>query len=357
MAEAIGLASGILTLVLFTYDTSKSLYEAVSSFKSQRKTVKDILTDLDSLVTILASIRVQAQRSSEVTRLEPLREPLNCCATICQEMREMLDACTTHSNKGRDSVRDWLNMRYKEKTFEDVSKRLASYKSTLTIAFQSINIEYHSTTQESLRNLKDLIGGTREDLEDQLEQVQQTISSGDTSSREILQDDLARLQNSLDSIARAQQIADTARPEVVIKDNKAGQGARAINGTDTTQPQFNFAVTGNEAGVGATMSNGVYSQETIQALLANSRTPDLALALQALQTQSSNTNHESLQSILKSLSAEHQGELTGKSSETSPVTILECLEYIDTRRTARPGQLITPEVIGNDGEVLERHSE
>lgn len=140
MAEAIGLASGILTLVIFTYDTSKSLYEAVSSFKSQRKTVRDILTDLDSLVTILASIRVQAQHSSEVARLEPLREPLKCCATICQEMHEMLDACTTHSNKDRDSVRDWLNMRYKEKTFGDVSKRLASYKSTLTIAFESINM-------------------------------------------------------------------------------------------------------------------------------------------------------------------------------------------------------------------------
>ncbi len=55
-------------------------------------------------------------------------------------MREMLDACTKYSKDGRDSVRDWLNMRYKEKTFEDVKKRLASYKSTLAITFESINM-------------------------------------------------------------------------------------------------------------------------------------------------------------------------------------------------------------------------
>lgn len=140
MAEAVGLASGLLTLTIFAYDASKSLYNAVSSFKSQRKTIKNVLADLDSLVTVLEKINEQAQRSQEVERLEPLREPLNCCATTCHEMHEMLDACTTHSKEGRDSIRDWLNMRYHEKSFEDMKKRLASFKSTLSIAFESINM-------------------------------------------------------------------------------------------------------------------------------------------------------------------------------------------------------------------------
>ena len=48
MAEAVGLASGLLTLVVFTFDASKSLYEALSSLKSQRQTIKDILVDLEA---------------------------------------------------------------------------------------------------------------------------------------------------------------------------------------------------------------------------------------------------------------------------------------------------------------------
>lgn len=189
--------------------------------------------------------------------------------------------------------------------------------------------ENHSTTQDSLRGLKDLISGTREDLEDQLDQVQQTISSADASLREILQGDLAQLQNSLDSIARAQRIADTARPEIIIEHNKAGQGSRAIFGTDTPQPQFNLTVLGNEAGLGAVASAGVHSPQTLQALLGNPQTPDLALALQALQTQSPNTNHESLQSILNGLSAERQRGITGIPSETISPTVPRTLKDAD----------------------------
>ncbi len=140
MAEAVGLASSLLTLIIFTYNTSKSLYEAVSSFKSQRKTIKDVLADIDSLVTVLKKIHEQAQCSEEVERLEPLQEPLNYCTTTCHEMHEMLNACTIHSKEARDSVRDWLNMRYHEKSFEDMKKRLASFKSTLSIAFELINM-------------------------------------------------------------------------------------------------------------------------------------------------------------------------------------------------------------------------
>lgn len=140
MAEAVGLASAILGLTIFAYDTSKSLYEAVSSFRTQRKTVKDLQDELNSLTTILGSIRTYAGGSEEAQRLEPLRKPLECCLTICQEMHETLEACTKHSAEGRNSVRDWLNMRYHGKSFEDIRKRLNIYKSTLSITFASINM-------------------------------------------------------------------------------------------------------------------------------------------------------------------------------------------------------------------------
>ena len=140
MAEAVGLASGILTLVVFAFDASKSLYEAISSFKNQRQTIKDVLADLHALITVLTTIRERAQRPTEVAKLEPLRQPLTSCATTCKEMREMLDACTAHSKDGQASVRDWLKMRYREKSFDDMKNRLSSYKTTLVIAFQSINI-------------------------------------------------------------------------------------------------------------------------------------------------------------------------------------------------------------------------
>ena len=140
MAEPIGLAASLLTLALFALNTSQSLYEAVSSFRSQRQTIKDVLADLAALVTVLNTIKERAQQPAEATKLEPIRQPLECCKTICDEMREMLDACTTHTNDSQASVRDWLKMRYREKSFDDMKKRLSSYKTTLVVAFQSVNM-------------------------------------------------------------------------------------------------------------------------------------------------------------------------------------------------------------------------
>lgn len=137
--EAVGAAASILALAVFAYDTSKTLYETVASFKSHRKTVKEVQADLGSLTAVLDSIRGQIQQSTDTTRFEPLRKPLSCCATVCHEMQEMLRMCTAHSRPDHDSVRDWLSMQYREKSFEDVKKRLASYKSTLCIAFALVN--------------------------------------------------------------------------------------------------------------------------------------------------------------------------------------------------------------------------
>ena len=215
----------------------------------------------------------------------------------------------------------------------------------------------HSITQESLRDLKDLISGTKEDLEDQFDQVRRAISTADASLREILRDDQARLQSSLDSIARAQRVADTTDLKVIVERNRADQGSRAIFGTDTSQPQFSLTVSHNEAGLGAVVGAGVHSPQTLQALLGNSRTPDLALALQTLQTQSRSTNAEALQSVLNNLSAERNRGLTDIPSETNLPTGSGTSEYVNTTGFFEPPRRSIGsmhENIGNDDEALEQ---
>ena len=190
--------------------------------------------------------------------------------------------------------------------------------------------QVHSITQDSLNDLKNSIRGTKEDLEDQLDQVRQAISTADASLREMLQVDQTRLQTSLDSLARAQRVADTTDPKVVLERNRAGQGSRAIFGTDTSQPQFSLTVSDNEAELGAVMAAGVHSPETLQALLRDSRTPDLALTLQVLQTQSHRANATALQSILNNLSAERQKGLTDPPLEASLRPSPRISEHADT---------------------------
>ena len=134
--------------------------------------------------------------------------------------------------------------------------------------------------------------------------VQRIRPTSEGSWREVLQDDQARLQSSLNSLAQAQKIADGIHPDIVIQHNQAGQGSRAIFGTDTSQPQFNLTVSDYAAQSNAVTGSGVYTPQTLQALLGGSRTADLALAVQALQTQTQSTDVNALQSIANQLSAE-----------------------------------------------------
>ncbi|OJJ43209.1 hypothetical protein ASPZODRAFT_169523 [Penicilliopsis zonata CBS 506.65] len=303
MAEALGTASAVLGLAILVYDSSHTLHDAISSFKSQRKTIKDLRSDLVSLDALLVTIKNHAERSEDPKRLEPLRQPLDCCLHACQEMHEKLKTSTRYSTNGHNSLRDWLQMQYQGKNFEQMKQRIASYKATLSISFSCINLENISRTQSDMTDLNDSITGTKEDIQDQLDDIQRKISTSDESIRAVLQQDREHLQQSLDSLAQAQRIANAAPPNIVIESNRVDTGGCAIFGTDTPQPQFVLNVSKNEAGAGATMSAGVHSPETLRGLLENSQAK---VTLQALQNQSHHANSEQLQPILRYMAAQNK---------------------------------------------------
>ena len=135
MAEAVGLASGLLTLTIAAYRTSKALHESISSFQSQRQAIKDLQADSESLTTVLKQIQERLQHGHDAGRCEVVRQPIYCCLNVCQELREMINTCTSHTTDNRQSVRDWLNMQFRGKNFEEIKQRLSTYKSTLSVAF------------------------------------------------------------------------------------------------------------------------------------------------------------------------------------------------------------------------------
>ena len=69
----------------------------------------------------------------------------------------------------------------------------------------------HSVTQETLTGLEGQISGTKDDLADQLEELQDTVKGADASLRALLSDDVARLQRSLNSIAQAQRVVKNTK--------------------------------------------------------------------------------------------------------------------------------------------------
>jgi hypothetical protein len=192
----------------------------------------------------------------------------------------------------------------------------------------------HTTTQDSLNELRKVIEGTKEDLEDQLDQVRHAISGAGASLRDFLQADQEQLQSGLESLAQAQRVAETAQPQVVITRNLGGQESSTLFGTDTSRPQFRLTVSDNEAQQGAVMAAGVYSLETLQALLRGSRTADLVLVPQALHNQPQSTSGTTLQSILNGVAT---GRTHGLTDGPSTMNAAPKLSISDQEET--PGAL------------------
>lgn len=136
----VGEAASIIALCGTAFELSKNVYKVIDSFKSQRQKILEIQGEVSTLTAVLDSIHQKVQSSPNQQRFEALREPIKCCTTVCEEMKTMLATCTTHTKDSGDSVRDWLKMQYRGGNFDSMKQRLAAYKSTLSITFDSINL-------------------------------------------------------------------------------------------------------------------------------------------------------------------------------------------------------------------------
>ena len=138
MAEAIGLASGLLALTVFAFQSSISLRKVVDSFQSNKKIIRELKEELEALSGVLQSLEQAAADNSE--DLSSLNLPLLRCGKACKDFEEVIVKCTAHSGGSRTSFRDWAKLKYIGDDIAGFKDMLAGYKSTINIAFAGANL-------------------------------------------------------------------------------------------------------------------------------------------------------------------------------------------------------------------------
>lgn len=138
MAEVIGLASGLVALATFALQSSQVLHEAVNSFKSHERVIRDLREEVKALDGVLKSLcQTVANSDAELAGLE---RPLLQCGKGCLEFGAFIASCNTHSNGSKTSVRDWAAMKLKGEDLAGFRNMLAGYKSTISIALGDANL-------------------------------------------------------------------------------------------------------------------------------------------------------------------------------------------------------------------------
>ena len=73
MADPISLASGLVALTKFALQSSRALYQAIESFKNNRKAIRDLIEELEALDGVLQSLTETATDSQ--AHLDALKPP------------------------------------------------------------------------------------------------------------------------------------------------------------------------------------------------------------------------------------------------------------------------------------------
>lgn len=133
MAEVVGLSSGLLTLAVFAFQSSITLYETIRSFQSHPKRVRDLTDELEALSGVLGPLSETIGASSDVN-LSSLDIPLLRCGNACKEFQAEIIKCSSRSSNSRTSFRDWAKLRYMGGDIDSFRRHLAGYKLTVTIA-------------------------------------------------------------------------------------------------------------------------------------------------------------------------------------------------------------------------------
>jgi hypothetical protein len=138
MADPLSTASGLLTLVVFAFQSSQSLYKAVASFQSNQRIVRELREELEALDEVLGSLRETVTDAD--ADLTALRLPLIRCGKACTDFEAVIVKCTAHSRGPRTSFRDWAKLKYMGDDIIGFKNMLAGYKSTIIVALGDANM-------------------------------------------------------------------------------------------------------------------------------------------------------------------------------------------------------------------------
>jgi hypothetical protein len=140
MAEAIGIASGIIGIVTFALQGTKFLSDTIGTYRTAAPTLADLEQDVAAIDTTLHSINSSLEGNGDDKFSDSVQKCLNesktaieGCGKACEDFAKELKDIMSHSKDGKVSKRDKMKLWLEEETIKGFRYRLGSYKSTLNI--------------------------------------------------------------------------------------------------------------------------------------------------------------------------------------------------------------------------------
>ncbi|RYP57927.1 hypothetical protein DL769_009197 [Monosporascus sp. CRB-8-3] len=279
MAEPIGIASGIIALATFAFNSSVSLYQTIRSFQSNKREIRELKEELEALSNVIQSLQELA--STKEVQFEALHLPLLRCGKACKGFEE-------------------AKLQYIESDIASFKNMLARYKSTIGIAISDVNL-YRSAASplhvyqanssahrrtatvsaNAIEEFKEMLADTTTDLQEHLQNLDnkfEALRTQESNTRDEHAAERGRISEEIESAKECLEICSRASEHIkevrtnVFEDVSAAEDANQVIVSTYGDLISAKRVT---AGIRATQLLGQMSDAALQQL-ARSRGIDLS---------------------------------------------------------------------------------
>lgn len=150
MSDPLSITASIVAIATLAYASSKALYEIIKDIQDAPKSFLDLNADLEALQAVLNSLKAELEGNgrdaglsdTQQSCLRELGPSLQGCSDACDQFKSKLVDIMSHTREGHSSFRDRVKLQFHDKEIAAFRFRLASYKSTLSVAlgFASLQV-------------------------------------------------------------------------------------------------------------------------------------------------------------------------------------------------------------------------
>jgi hypothetical protein len=139
MTEPIGVASGLLALAAFAFQSSITLIKTIQTLQYHPRRMRDLKEELDTLTAVLGSL-TETVRASTDADLSTLNLILLRCGNGCKEFEQEIVKYSSRSDSSGMGFRDWAKLRYMDDDVDGFRQLVAGYRHTIMIAIADANL-------------------------------------------------------------------------------------------------------------------------------------------------------------------------------------------------------------------------
>lgn len=137
MADPLSVIASLLTVVTFGVQSTRSLKEAATRYKTRDAILRrllDVVGDAETILTALEQLlqvaNAQPTLDADVSMATLLRGPIERCSKVCDDFQK---AMKQFSEKSKTDFLDWAKMEFMRGDINQFMDTVVGYKATMSV--------------------------------------------------------------------------------------------------------------------------------------------------------------------------------------------------------------------------------